>query len=925
MADQRQRVFVEYRAIDELSKVNKAIGRSGQDAAKAIERGMGRSSRSVQTFGKRANKTLNSLNKTVNNLAGAFGRRLVVSILAVGAVLKGLTSLRSATTDASNFRNALGEMATIAEGGAAQVAGMKDEILDLAIAFGVNEVEVAGAGYETFSRVTKDSAEALEFMEAALTLSTAGLGNAREVTILLAGAMEQFGDQVESVGDLADLFFKTVDQGGLTLSELASSLSGVAPVAASLGVGLDEVAAALATLTAGGTPLAQAVTQLRGLFNALGVQSSNVAAIFKDQLGVEFTEQTLATEGLAFVLKGLSEATNGSFNQLQKLLVQSEAVQGVLGLTKNAAQRLEETLVNIGDRGGVAAVAALLRLQDPAKRVELAFNAIRITFSQAFGDTVLLRLNTFFNEGKRLETVLFAVETAGKVMAETLGVAFAVVESGISIFQDFIDELGGAEKASELTGLAITAFASEVRATVRETFHEIQNLTNAIVAVPLTVQLAVERANAALSGLPGVTETATGKLTRLIQKQQRLTQDFDQGIDFLSRDIAEGLVENITNTSAEIQTLRDAGVKTIGELAKETTIAVAKSFEPIPDEIKALRLTAEEDLAKLSLAVAKFRLEALNGAGAPPVEVPSRNLPVGGPLFGPFTAAPDRASQEADAQAAQLKAYQDLNAVFQKDLIPSLDEMLAAQEAMTRARLKDIETALVSGKISDEQALGLRETVARLNEQEASLIRNTKAFEDNTVELTKTQRIADQFADSLGRSLSSSLAQIALDADRTRESFQRLTQGIIANLLQIILQETLAASITSGIRSLFGLGGIDSAVKGFADGGTLPGGRTEFMPLKGYADGGPIISKPHMAVVGEGPSPEAVVPLKNGKIGVDLNGQVGGTNVSIAITAMDGKDVKRVLIEEEKTIRGIIQRAVAGSDQQLIQLVKRTR
>ena len=68
-----------------------------------------------------------------------------------------------------------------------------------------------------------------------------------------------------------------------------------------------------------------------------------------------------------------------------------------------------------------------------------------------------------------------------------------------------------------------------------------------------------------------------------------------------------------------------------------------------------------------------------------------------------------------------------------------------------------------------------------------------------------------------------------------------------------------------------------------------------------------------MALFGEAGA-EAFVPLQHGRIPVKLGGNGGAQTYVFApeITAMDGQDVRRVLVQERDTIMGIWQNGVAS-------------
>lgn len=60
------------------------------------------------------------------------------------------------------------------------------------------------------------------------------------------------------------------------------------------------------------------------------------------------------------------------------------------------------------------------------------------------------------------------------------------------------------------------------------------------------------------------------------------------------------------------------------------------------------------------------------------------------------------------------------------------------------------------------------------------------------------------------------------------------------------------------------------------------------MPLQMYANGG-VATSPQVAIFGEGTTPEAFVPLPDGRsIPVTVSGQGGGVNVTVNVSVESG-------------------------------------
>lgn len=114
-----------------------------------------------------------------------------------------------------------------------------------------------------------------------------------------------------------------------------------------------------------------------------------------------------------------------------------------------------------------------------------------------------------------------------------------------------------------------------------------------------------------------------------------------------------------------------------------------------------------------------------------------------------------------------------------------------------------------------------------------------------------------------------------------------LANTIIKELIRVQIQKNIMAPLAS----LFGNGGGVSNFFSsfFADGGVMTSSGP--LPLRKYASGG-VANSPQMAIYGEGSTPEAYVPLPDGRrIPVAMQGG-GNTNVNVVVN-MDGATTAR--------------------------------
>jgi TP901 family phage tail tape measure protein len=217
-------------------------------------------------------------------------------------------------------------------------------VRDLSNDVGLAQSTIADGLYQAISAgVPKDNA--FTFMQVASKAAIAGVTDVKTAVDGITTNINAFGLKAADAQRVADSMFTTVKGGKTTFGELASAMSSVAPIAAASKVRLEEVNAALATLTAGGASTSEAATQIRAALSGLQKPSADLDSIFQ-RLGFSGAQAALEGRGLGFALDAVKDATGGNNGELQKLLGSVEAVSAANVIAGTGARKFSDEMTN---------------------------------------------------------------------------------------------------------------------------------------------------------------------------------------------------------------------------------------------------------------------------------------------------------------------------------------------------------------------------------------------------------------------------------------------------------------------------------------------------------------------------------------------------------------------------------------------------
>ena len=242
---------------DKFKKGADKAGRAWEKLHKRMSK-TGEANKKASTSLDRLNASVEKTNKQVkqgSSLFKRFGKSMVAQItLALGlttAITRLFSAFAAGAKHARDMEKGFAEINTLYDGPGGLTENTKKLIVEQSNLFGRDIQTNQKAFYDIVSSGITDQAKAMKVLEASNKLAVGGLTETGTAADLLTSAMNSWGHETYTATQITDIFFQTVKKGKTTINEMAGSLGQVFPIASKAGASLEEVGAAIATMTAG--------------------------------------------------------------------------------------------------------------------------------------------------------------------------------------------------------------------------------------------------------------------------------------------------------------------------------------------------------------------------------------------------------------------------------------------------------------------------------------------------------------------------------------------------------------------------------------------------------------------------------------------------------------------------------------------------
>lgn len=767
----------------------KISGKAGTDEYKLLEKAI-----------EDSEKELQKLAKASGNIEDVGSKLSFTDKLAkFGEVSDGIMNMSGALNEVAapykELDKATQSMKTLGDEGKQLAPKLRDASIMMSKELPFAAGEFQGAMTNAMASGIKGGEEGLKgFAETAAKLATGGGADLGAVVQGLGGSLNAFGDSSEKAGQYADWYFNIVNFGVTSIDELNSSLSGVTPTAASMGLTFDQVGGSLALMTQKGVPTAQAVTKLNAVLvemakpsagitaalNAAGVSQEEFAKSIKEkglvpalQVLQEGFKKTGKTATQAFSSSEAGAAFNVLMGDVDLLKQTMDDVSNTTGSTDNAYAEMAESIDVKTKQMKATFEAFSIQVLDSTG----IFGTMAVAGSQVMADlsptvTALAGVNTLFGDSIK-NAVSGATEYGATILQKVLpsltkqvagqtAVAVSSAASGTAM------ATAGTVGATAGTTVQLAWWPIiAVMAGVAGAIYGIVKLTDWLIETDAERLEALEGQNKALDEQGKILDKKKGEIEankNLIKQYEELgaktnkTAEEQKAFDEVQLKIAKNMPGTISATKSYEQNLESLKKKS-GELTKQLNSTNAEL-----DNIKTKKVNIDIQIANQKLATAGEELTDLLDLGGKSGK--ELEMKIDKVKLSTNKADMEKNMQDLKMQVFNSKEFAELDGEEKKameDYLKQIEE--SANQKLDSYSQKMGQDAEKLGKaISDGTTGGLstdatKEAIAKIAKETGKSVDEVTA----TVKAKTEQMRSESFGDTLKKAMEIKEKDIATD------------------------------------------------------------------------------------------------------------------------------------------------------------------
>lgn len=396
----------------------------------------------------------NSSLKNFGNEASAAGRALLPVTVATAAV--GYESIKSAM----NFQQSMEMLHTNAGVAQSSIAGLSDAVLKLAPQVGQGPEELATAMYHIASAGNGlwSTSQQLDILKTAAEGAAIGQASLDDTTYSLTSALASNVTGAKNASEMMSTLVAIVGAGDMHMQDLNAAIgTGFLGTAASFGVSIQSVGAALATLGDNGEQGAAAATRLRMMLSLMASPSQEASKQLS-ALGLTASDAATATGTMSTVFAKTGLSTTKLADDLRQPNGITVAVEDLKSHLESAGLSASETDAILSKAfGGGRTDAALLQLLQNTDRLNVKFQDINASTGKFASDFAAQQQTAKQQWDQAWAGIQSDLVRLGDDLLPTVTQWFHSLSNGVSDLSHWLENLSSGQRSFVIDTIAVTA------------------------------------------------------------------------------------------------------------------------------------------------------------------------------------------------------------------------------------------------------------------------------------------------------------------------------------------------------------------------------------------------------------------------------------------------------------------------------------
>jgi TP901 family phage tail tape measure protein len=750
-----------------------------------LERKLAKADLQIRKLGRTADATGSKVNAATAGMAGGFKRlgTLIGLVFGVRGILGAINVIKDFETSMSGVRAVTGATDT-------SMKALRDTARDLGAVTAFSATEAA-KGMEFLGMAGFETDQIIAAIPATLDLAAAGMLDLGQAADIASNILSGFALPASEMGRVSDVLATTAASANTNVAQLGDAMKFVAPIAAALNVPIEDVSAAVGSLSNAGIQGGEAGTTLRRVMLSL-LNPSREATSVLESYGLSLEDVNIKAHGFIPVLQRLTDAQIEAGDAAK--IFEARGVSGFQALTATVRNGEFDKLREIlSDVEGSAKEMARIRLDNLA------------------GDMRLFK--------SALDEVILSTGDAG------LGGALRrMVQGATEGLREIDKNFNSIERTVLEVWDSMSTAAEESVLFVARAFQDGANFINGIWE---TIRTTGEVVFAALqNALLGAIKFMIGALDKLLAKMQELALP----LAFLG--VGEGLTDALSSARAgldefnpdyiDVNKIVNAGEGRAQQRAIQQNLGVDTLEAGIREAQEERTKSLAENLARqikddAMKVIAQFQAGIAQFMGGPGITgVGGAGVPGGG-------------GDDLDPGGGRVGFDEDLVNRFGTVGV-EIDELRERMKAITTDLNDPFELATMS---TDEFGRKMEELAEIANEVERQLATNAagigesfaigfnRAIDSFGTFEQRVSSVGESLGLSLEANMTNALVGIVDGTMSVKEAFANMAQAIVQDLIKVMIQQLIVKSIMSSFGGGGGGGGLAAV---FHEGGQVGGG-----------------------------------------------------------------------------------------------------